>query len=201
MAGRPTLVDAPAGSTGRNCPLIQIDHSATPLADGTYERPLGQSHESLSAHIISEGEADGEHATLDEHGAFQDGMLPRDVPKRTTFYDPVAERQMSQTDAKLFYQRSKIDVRTAGTTAGWAPTSPSASPVMTSASQPMTEYGADSLMLEQDHSMLECGSWKGDWRLTKFRNPKWRQTRSRTRAVNQLLRQRARTARWIICHS
>lgn len=34
------------------------------------------------------------------------GMLPRDLPKRTTFYDPVAERQMSLTDAKLFYQMS-----------------------------------------------------------------------------------------------
>ncbi|WQF85114.1 Putative AMP deaminase, metal-dependent hydrolase [Colletotrichum destructivum] len=38
----------------------------------------------------------------------QDGMLPRDLPTRTAFYDPVAERQMSQTDAKLFYQRSQI---------------------------------------------------------------------------------------------
>lgn len=37
-------------------------------------------------------------------------MLPRDVPRKTTFYDPVAERQMSQTDAKLFYQRSKRDL-------------------------------------------------------------------------------------------
>ncbi|KAI3331873.1 AMP deaminase [Xylariaceae sp. AK1471] len=36
-----------------------------------------------------------------------EGMLPRDVPRMTTFYDPVAERQMSQTDAKLFYQRSQ----------------------------------------------------------------------------------------------
>ncbi|KAG5930021.1 hypothetical protein E4U42_003324 [Claviceps africana] len=42
----------------------------------------------------------------------QDGMLLRDVPKRTTFYDPVAERQMSQTDAKLFYQRSQIETQT-----------------------------------------------------------------------------------------
>ncbi|KAI0450145.1 hypothetical protein F5B21DRAFT_492189 [Xylaria acuta] len=42
--------------------------------------------------------------------ALEDGMLPRDVPRKTTFYDPVAERQMSQTDAKLFYQRSKRDI-------------------------------------------------------------------------------------------
>ncbi|KAH6608356.1 amp deaminase [Trichoderma cornu-damae] len=38
-----------------------------------------------------------------------DGVLPRDIPHRTTFYDSVVERQMSQTDAKLFYQRSQLD--------------------------------------------------------------------------------------------
>ncbi|KAI1160559.1 hypothetical protein F5B18DRAFT_503896 [Nemania serpens] len=42
--------------------------------------------------------------------ALEDGMLLRDVPRKTTFYDPVAERQMSQTDAKLFYQRSQRDL-------------------------------------------------------------------------------------------
>ncbi|KAM0253631.1 hypothetical protein ACHAQJ_007206 [Trichoderma viride] len=39
----------------------------------------------------------------------QDDVLPRDIPHRTTFYDSVVERQMSQTDAKLFYQRSQLD--------------------------------------------------------------------------------------------
>ena len=43
------------------------------------------------------------------HVTLQDGMLPRDLPRKTTFYDPVAERQMSQTDAKLFYQRAQLD--------------------------------------------------------------------------------------------
>ncbi|RFU75892.1 amp deaminase [Trichoderma arundinaceum] len=38
-----------------------------------------------------------------------DDVLPRDIPHRTTFYDSVVERQMSQTDAKLFYQRSQLD--------------------------------------------------------------------------------------------
>ncbi|KAI5920775.1 AMP deaminase [Camillea tinctor] len=41
--------------------------------------------------------------------ALHGGMLPRDVPRKTTFYDPVAERQLTQTDAKLFYQRSQLD--------------------------------------------------------------------------------------------
>lgn len=77
-------------------------------------------------------------------------MLPRDVPTRTTFYDPVAERQMTQTDAKLFYQRSKIDGR--GSIAGGAPlpqSTPYGSPVMVSGSRSATEFGADSLILEQ----------------------------------------------------
>lgn len=87
----------------------------------------------------------------DEQDGLQDGMLLRDVPKRTTFYDPVAERQMSQTDAKLFYQRSKIDVRTGSTSAGiWSQSSPNTSPTLASASRPVTEYGADSLILDQD---------------------------------------------------
>ncbi|KAI0531606.1 hypothetical protein GGR58DRAFT_493041 [Xylaria digitata] len=42
--------------------------------------------------------------------ALENGMLPRDVPRKTTYYDPVAERQESQTDAKLFYQRSQRDL-------------------------------------------------------------------------------------------
>lgn len=45
-------------------------------------------------------------------------MLPRDMPKKTAFYDPVAERQMTHTDAKLFYQRSQLDQKAGGQ--GWA---------------------------------------------------------------------------------
>ena len=48
-------------------------------------------------------------ATIDAE--MQEGMLPRDLPKKTAFYDRVAERQMTQTDAKLFYQRSQADNR------------------------------------------------------------------------------------------
>lgn len=43
-----------------------------------------------------------------------EGMLLRDKPKMTAFYDPVAERQMTHTDAKLFYQRSQLDHKTGG---------------------------------------------------------------------------------------
>lgn len=89
----------------------------------------------------------------------QDGMLPRDVPKRTTFYDPVAERQMSQTDAKLFYQRSKAEARNAS--GAWAQATPFGSPMIASGSHATTEYGADSLILDSDgrHSDVQV-PWK-----------------------------------------
>ena len=48
-------------------------------------------------------------SNLSDQTALHDGMLLRDLPKRTTFYDPVAEREMSQTDAKLFYQMSQLE--------------------------------------------------------------------------------------------
>ncbi|KAH6646492.1 hypothetical protein BKA67DRAFT_613154, partial [Truncatella angustata] len=52
-------------------------------------------------------------------------MLPRDLPKRTAYYDPVAERQMTQTDAKLFYQRSqRADGSNWGQSQATAPGSP-----------------------------------------------------------------------------
>lgn len=54
-----------------------------------------------------------------EHDAMPEGMLPRDMPKKTAFYDPVTDRQMSQTDAKLFYQRSQIETQKTG--GSWAP--------------------------------------------------------------------------------
>ncbi|KAI0204687.1 hypothetical protein F4808DRAFT_411745 [Astrocystis sublimbata] len=86
-------------------------------------------HDSADEHDKDEDEDEGGHPSQRTGGAsihagvddddddedesspaLEDGMLPRDVPRKTTFYDPVAERQMSQTDAKLFYQRSKRDL-------------------------------------------------------------------------------------------
>lgn len=85
---------------------------------------------------------------MDEHQSLEDGMLPRDVPKRTTLYDPVAERQMSQMDAKMFYHRSKKDTRSGSRT--WSQSTTQGSPVMVSRSKPPTDYGADSMILERD---------------------------------------------------
>lgn len=60
-------------------------------------------------------------AALDEEGgedATQDGLLPRDFQRRTTFYDYAAEKQISFTDAKLFYQRSQAEAQRSGE-GGW----------------------------------------------------------------------------------
>lgn len=94
-----------------------------------------------------EDQWDDEHAASD---GLQDGMLLRDVPKRTTFYDPVAERQMSQTDAKLFYQRSKAENRHATNSGTWPLGTPHGSPMIASGSRSGTEYGADSLVLDPE---------------------------------------------------
>jgi hypothetical protein len=43
-----------------------------------------------------------------------DGMLPRDMQRKTAYYDYAAEKQMSQADAKLFYQRSQLEAQQTG---------------------------------------------------------------------------------------
>jgi hypothetical protein len=43
-----------------------------------------------------------------------DGMLPRDIQRKTAYYDYVAEKQMSHADSKLFYQRSQLEAQQTG---------------------------------------------------------------------------------------
>lgn len=68
----------------------------------------------------------GRHDIEGEGDGGAEGMLPRDIPKRSAYYDPVAERQMTQTDAKLFYQRSqhRADGSNWGQSQATAPASP-----------------------------------------------------------------------------
>ncbi|KAK3995391.1 hypothetical protein QBC44DRAFT_25057 [Cladorrhinum sp. PSN332] len=54
----------------------------------------------------------GKHASSDDiELEMEEGMLPRDLPHKTAFFDIVAERQTTQSEAKLFYQRSQADNR------------------------------------------------------------------------------------------
>lgn len=44
----------------------------------------------------------------------QEGMLPRDMERKTPHYSYAAEKQLSQTDAKMFYQRTQLDAQRTG---------------------------------------------------------------------------------------
>lgn len=72
----------------------------------------------------------------------EDGMLPRDLPVQTAFYDPIAERQMSQTDAKLFYQTQRNQIDTQQKTGGpWMlSTSSQTSPVMSASASSLANH-------------------------------------------------------------
>ncbi|KAL6854058.1 hypothetical protein J3F83DRAFT_755809 [Trichoderma novae-zelandiae] len=94
----------------------------------------------------------GEHTgSLESHeGQLDGGLLLRDLEERTAFYDPVAELQMTQTDAKLFYQRSRSG------NSPWPQATPYGSPLIFAGSRPATEYGADSLILDDSDDMPEA---------------------------------------------
>ncbi|KAI1814634.1 hypothetical protein GGS20DRAFT_547768 [Poronia punctata] len=97
-------------------------------------------HDLSQQHAATAGlgtDAEGTDATKKQpSSSMEDGMLPRDVPRKTTFYDPVAERQMSQTDAKLFYQRSQqlesLKVESGSRSHSQAHNSPQNSPLLPS---------------------------------------------------------------------
>ena len=61
----------------------------------------------------------------------QEGMLPRDMQRKTAYYDYVAEKQLSQADMKLFYQRSQLEAQKTGGS-NWNASQPSVqgSPVL-----------------------------------------------------------------------
>lgn len=83
-----------------------------PLVQESDEEELIPAESDLNIPSEDDGQADpNSKGTSDEDS---EGMLLRDMPKKTAFYDPVAERQMTHTDAKLFYQRSQLDQKTGG---------------------------------------------------------------------------------------
>src|SRR5579871_1738598 len=84
----------------------------------------------LRAATLQPGSSTFEELTLPDEP--QDGILPRDIQKKTAYYDYVAEKQMSQTDAKLFYQQSQLEGQMTGGSNGGSQYSPQVSPVITS---------------------------------------------------------------------
>lgn len=75
------------------------------LFDGQSQGGIEVGHSPGEVHEQHGGHTDTNDMEMD------DGMLARDLPQKTAFYDLVAERQMTQTDAKLFYQRRQADAR------------------------------------------------------------------------------------------
>jgi AMP deaminase len=63
----------------------------------------------------------------------EDGMLARDIQRKTAYYDYAAEKQMSQADAKLFYQQSQLEAQKTGGSNRASQYSPQGSPIMTAA--------------------------------------------------------------------
>ncbi|KAK3355952.1 hypothetical protein B0H65DRAFT_417687 [Neurospora tetraspora] len=85
------------------------EYSAHEMSDTEFDNTI--EHDHLGSRPGSpDGHDDLGHAENHSTDAeIEEGMLLRDMPKKTTFYDAVTERQMTQTDAKLFYQRSQVE--------------------------------------------------------------------------------------------
>ncbi len=107
-----------AGQSGQNGHAShQHHHRHVQLQHRAQGQGLTQDSSSSSSSNTGTGTTLSPHPSPDDHGherdrpgmEMEDGMLPRDMPHKTAFYDLVAERQLSQADAKLFYQRSQAE--------------------------------------------------------------------------------------------
>lgn len=61
----------------------------------------------------------------------QDGILTRDIQRRSAYYGYAAEKQMSQADSKLFYQQSQLEAQMTGESNWSSQNSLQCSPVIT----------------------------------------------------------------------
>ena len=84
----------------------------------------------------------------------QNGMLPRDRQEKTAYYDYAAEKQMSQADMKLFYQRSQMEQQKADGSARGSQYSPQASPTLTSRTYSNMDMAELSESIRSSHSGL-----------------------------------------------
>ena len=90
----------------------------------------------------------------------EDDMLPRDKQKKTAYYDYAAEKQLSQADAKLFYQRSQLEAqKTGGSNWGTSQHSVQESPVLMPRSF-SNVFDADPAGMRRSGSMKSASSGK-----------------------------------------
>lgn len=126
VPGRPIQLDITAEDDDYRRAQEKLEAIEGDVWDGQHEN----SSSALPEAALGTGEARG--TTTHET---QEGMLPRDVQEKTAYYDYTSEKQLSQADAKLFYQRSKLESQKTGESS-WTPqwgttqNSPHQSPVI-----------------------------------------------------------------------
>ncbi|KAH7413287.1 hypothetical protein BKA64DRAFT_660708 [Cadophora sp. MPI-SDFR-AT-0126] len=107
-----------------------------------------------SAALLADGTP--ETSTPSEVG---EGMLPRDVQRKTAYYDYAAEKTLSQADAKLFYQRSQLEAqKTGGSNWGNSQHSPQGSPVLMPRSF-SNVFEAEQASMRRSGSVNSMKSW------------------------------------------
>jgi len=100
-------------------------------SEGSWDETRDKNGSMLPAAALTlDSETPGERTPQD---VAQDGMLARDIQRKTAYYDYAAEKQMSQADAKLFYQRSQLEAQITGGSTWGSQASAQGSPVMTGA--------------------------------------------------------------------
>ncbi|KAF1941602.1 AMP deaminase [Clathrospora elynae] len=111
---------------------FSADADASPEFGPAHDDQMPSSEEDELSPEFSEPEAGSSRRTRTDHGATatvqntastsveddSNGMLPRDKQRRTAFYDYTAEKQMSHTEAKQFYQRHQLETQYGGSQAG-----------------------------------------------------------------------------------
>ncbi|KAK3337065.1 hypothetical protein B0T19DRAFT_411388 [Cercophora scortea] len=152
MCGNSFARDPSSNSTSPQLGATRFDRDSDDEEDyATHEQSDTESEGSRDVHIhhrTRQGRVNDDAPTDASDGQrslievdMEEGMLPRDLPKKTAFYDHVADRQMSQTDAKLFYQRSQAESRTQ--LHPFNPTSPQGSPVMSGLGPALNQIPTD----------------------------------------------------------
>lgn len=112
-------------------------------------------------------EEDQEQHTSSKFTPEEDGdeILLRDKPQKTAFYDPVAERQMTHADAKLFYQRSQLDLQNLQKTGIWGQSSmyggsPQGSPTIFAAGAGPSHDKIFGTSLPPSHDLGPTSAWQ-----------------------------------------
>lgn len=137
--------DLPAGA-------FSADADASPDFGPAHDDDMPSSEDEQLSPESSQPGAGARRRTRADHGATTpaqntagtsaeddaDGMLPRDKQRRTAFYDYTAEKQMSHTEAKQFYQRHQLETQYGGSQAG-----DSYSPAMRAKTFPANFGGTD----------------------------------------------------------